>query len=166
MVELVFYILGIISIVSTIFVILHSNPVYALIYFIISLLSISGIFFILGGIFAAVLEIIIYAGAIMVLFIFVLMLLNLGTVMEKQEKKWLKEVNWIKISILFLFFFITIIYGLSFIDDLNVFNTLINTKMVGISLFGPYVFIVELSSILLLSALVVVFHFGKEKIKE
>lgn len=163
---LVFYILGTISIISTIFVILHSNPVYALIYFIISLLSISGIFFILGGVFAAVLEIIIYAGAIMVLFIFVLMLLNLGTIMEIKEKKWLKDINWITISLLFLFFFITIIYGVSFVDDLNVFNTLINTKMVGISLFGPYVFIVELSSILLLSTLIVVFHFGKEKIKE
>lgn len=164
--ESVFYILGMISIISTIFVILHSNPVYALIYFIISLLSISGIFFILGGVFAAVLEIIIYAGAIMVLFTFVLMLLNLGKIMEIKEKKWLKDINWITISFLFLFFFITIIYGVSFIDDLNVFNTLIDTKMVGISLFGPYVFIVELSSILLLSALVVVFHFGKEKIKE
>lgn len=164
--ESVFYILGMISIISTIFVILHSNPVYALIYFIISLLSISGIFFILGGVFAAVLEIIIYAGAIMVLFTFVLMLLNLGKIMEIKEKKWLKDINWITISLLFLFFFITLIYGVSFIDDLNVFNTLINTKMVGISLFGPYVFIVELSSILLLSALVVVFHFGKEKIKE
>ncbi|MCW5196563.1 NADH-quinone oxidoreductase subunit J [Buchnera aphidicola (Pemphigus obesinymphae)] len=161
--ESVFYILGMISIISTIFVILHSNPVYALIYFIVSLLSISGIFFILGGYFAAVLEIIIYAGAIMVLFTFVLMLLNLGKIMEIKEKKWLKDINWIIISLLFLSFFITVIYGLSFTGNLNAFNTLINTKMVGISLFGPYVLIVELSSILLLSALVVVFHFGKEK---
>jgi NADH-quinone oxidoreductase subunit J len=161
--ELVFYFLGIVSIISTLLVILNSNPIYALIYLIISLLSISGIFFILGGVFAAVLEIIIYAGAIMVLFVFVLMLLNLGNSIEKKEKKWLKMTNWTTISILFLSFLITLIYVISLIGDTDIFGTLVNMKTVGMSLFGPYIFIVELSSILLLSALVAVFHFGKEQ---
>ncbi|WP_367673721.1 NADH-quinone oxidoreductase subunit J [Buchnera aphidicola] len=163
---LVFYILEIVSIISTLFVILNSNPVYALIYFIISLLSISGIFFTLGGIFAAVLEIIIYAGAIMVLFVFVLMLLNLGKIIEIKEKIWLKTTNWIIINILFLSFLIVLIYGVSFIDSNHMCTTFINTKEIGINLFGPYIFIVELSSILLLSALVVVFYFGKEPTKK
>ena len=159
----VFYVLGMVSIIATLFVILNSNPIYALIYLIISLLSISGIFFILGGVFAAVLEIIIYAGAIMVLFVFVLMLLNLGKSTEKKEKKWLKMTNWTTISILFLSFLITLIYIISFISDTDKVGTLINTKIVGINLFGPYIFVVELASILLLSALVVVSHFGKEQ---
>ncbi|HXK00388.1 MAG TPA: NADH-quinone oxidoreductase subunit J [Buchnera sp. (in: enterobacteria)] len=161
--ELMFYTLGMVSIISTVFVILNANPIYALIYLIISLLSISGIFFMLGSVFAAVLEIIIYAGAIMVLFVFVLMLLNLGKSIEKKEKKWLKTTNWIKISILFLFFLITLIYGISLISGTDIFSTLIDAKKVGISLFGPYIFVIELSSILLLSALVAVFYFGKEQ---
>lgn len=161
--ELVFYILGIVSIISTVLVIVNSNPIYALIYLIISLLSISGIFFILGGVFAAVLEIIIYAGAIMVLFVFVLMLLNLGNNIEKKEKKWLKMTNWTTIGILSVSFLMTLIYVVSLVSNTDIYSILINTKMVGISLFGPYIFIVELSSILLLSALVAVFHFGKEQ---
>ncbi len=56
----------------------HTNPVHALLYLIISLLAISGVFFSLGAYFAGALEIIVYAGAIMVLFVFVVMMLNLG----------------------------------------------------------------------------------------
>lgn len=54
----------------------HTNPVHALLYLIISLLAISGVFFSLGAYFAGALEIIVYAGAIMVLFVFVVMMLN------------------------------------------------------------------------------------------
>lgn len=57
-------------------VITHTNPVHALLYLIISLLAISGVFFSLGAYFAGALEIIVYAGAIMVLFVFVVMMLN------------------------------------------------------------------------------------------
>ncbi len=59
-------------------VVTHTNPVHALLYLIISLLAIAGVFFSLGAYFAGALEIIVYAGAIMVLFVFVVMMLNLG----------------------------------------------------------------------------------------
>ena len=74
--EFAFYICGLIAILATLRVITHTNPVHALLYLIISLLAISGVFFSLGAYFAGALEIIVYAGAIMVLFVFVVMMLN------------------------------------------------------------------------------------------
>ncbi len=76
--EFAFYICGLIAILATLRVITHTNPVHALLYLIISLLAISGVFFALGAHFAGALEIIVYAGAIMVLFVFVVMMLNPG----------------------------------------------------------------------------------------
>ena len=76
--EFAFYICGLIAILATLRVITHTNPVHALLYLIISLLAIAGVFFSLGAYFAGALEIIVYAGAIMVLFVFVVMMLNLG----------------------------------------------------------------------------------------
>jgi NADH-quinone oxidoreductase subunit J len=55
------------------------NPVHALLYLVVSLLAVAMIFFCLGAPFAGALEVIVYAGAIMVLFVFVVMMLNLGT---------------------------------------------------------------------------------------
>ncbi|MDB5015050.1 MAG: NADH-ubiquinone/plastoquinone oxidoreductase chain 6, partial [Daejeonella sp.] len=93
--DIAFYITSVVTIISTLLVITRHNPVNALLYLIVSLLSLSVIFYLLGAPFAALLEIIIYAGAIMVLFIFVIMLLNLGRETAKQEKEWLKPKMWV-----------------------------------------------------------------------
>ena len=63
---------------ATLRVITHTRAVHALLYFIVSLLAVAVIFYVLGAPMAAALEVIIYAGAIMVLFVFVVMMLNLG----------------------------------------------------------------------------------------
>ena len=57
---------------------MQTNIVHALLYLILSLLAVAVIFYVLGAPFAAVLEAIVYAGAILVLFLFVIMMLNLG----------------------------------------------------------------------------------------
>ena len=72
------YISGFVAIISTLMVITRTNAVHALLYLIVSLLSVALVFFLLGAPFVAALEVIIYAGAIMVLFIFVIMMLNVG----------------------------------------------------------------------------------------
>lgn len=84
--EFAFYICGLIAILATLRVVTHTNPVHALLYLIISLLAIAGVFFSLGAYFAGALEIIVYAGAIMVLFVFVVMMLNLGGTEIEQER--------------------------------------------------------------------------------
>ena len=75
---ILFYIAGAIAIIASIAVILQTNIVHALLYMVVSLLSVAVVFYVLGAPFAAMLEAIVYAGAIMVLFLFVIMLLNLG----------------------------------------------------------------------------------------
>ena len=88
--EATFYITALVTLIATFMVITRNNPVHALLYLVISFLGIAIIFFLLGAAFAALLEVIIYAGAIMVLFIFVIMLLNLGKPTVKKELEWLK----------------------------------------------------------------------------
>ena len=161
--ELVFYACSLIAVISTLLVIIQKNAIYSLLYLIISLLSISGIFFIFGAFFAGALEVVIYAGAIIVLFVFVIMMLNLGKKNDLQEKKYLNPIFWIGPSFLSLILFLLMAYAIFFVKDKQIYFSLIDVKEVGINLFGPYLLLVELSSLLLLSALVVVFHIGKEK---
>src|SRR5690606_23892083 len=95
-----FYFCAGIAVASTLGVIPHTNPVHALLYLIISLLAVAMVFFSLGAPFAGALEIIVYAGAIMVLFVFVVMMLNLGPAAAVQERKWLTPGMWIGPGIL------------------------------------------------------------------
>ena len=93
--EFAFYFASGIAVVSTLRVVTHTNPVHALLYLIISLIAVAMTFFALGAPFAGVLEVIAYAGAIMVLFVFVVMMLNLGPASVQQERVWLKPGIWL-----------------------------------------------------------------------
>ncbi len=115
--EFAFYICGLIAILATLRVITHTNPVHALLYLIISLLAISGVFFALGAHFAGALEIIVYAGAIMVLFVFVVMMLNLGGSEIEQERQWLKPQVWIGPAILSAIMLAVIVYAILGVND-------------------------------------------------
>ncbi|WP_337261765.1 MULTISPECIES: NADH-quinone oxidoreductase subunit J [unclassified Serratia (in: enterobacteria)] len=160
--EIAFYLAGLIAIVATIRVISHTNPVHALLYLIVSLLAISAVFFSLGAYFAGALEIIVYAGAIMVLFVFVVMMLNLGSAVQQQEREWLKPSVWIGPGLLSLALLVVLIIAIRSLDDQGISGEMVDAKAVGISLFGPYVLAVELASMLLLAGLVVAFHVGRE----
>ena len=89
-----FYLMALVAIVSTVRVVTNTNPVHALLSLIVSLLAVAGMFMIVGAPFAGALEIIVYAGAIMVLFVFVVMMLNLGQDTVEQESKWLTSSAW------------------------------------------------------------------------
>jgi NADH-quinone oxidoreductase subunit J len=109
----VFYISAAVAVIATIMVVTRLNAVHALLYMIVSLLSAALIFFVLGAPFAAALEVIIYAGAIMVLFVFVIMMLNLGPRAQKQESEWLKLSMWILPAILALVLACELLYVLA-----------------------------------------------------
>ena len=161
--EFAFYICGLVAILTTLGVITHTNPVHALLYLIISLLAIAGVFFSLGAYFAGALEIIVYAGAIMVLFVFVVMMLNLGGAEIEQERQWLKPQIWLGPAALSAVLLAVMIYAILGVNDQGIDGTPISAKAVGITLFGPYVLAVELASMLLLAGLVVAFHVGREE---
>ncbi len=75
---IIFYILAAVTVVATLFAITEKHAVHAIVYLVTSFFALAVIFFILGAPLVAVFEVIIYAGAIMVLFLFVIMMLDLG----------------------------------------------------------------------------------------
>ncbi len=159
----IFYITAFVTLFSTVMVITRHNPVHALLYLVISLLSLSVIFFLLGAPFAALLEIIIYAGAIMVLFIFVIMLLNLGKETAKQEKEWLKPRIWIGPTILSAVLFAELCFLISLPDETWYDPQTVDSKAVALSLFRPYLIGVELVAMLLMAGVVGAAHIGQHK---
>lgn len=160
--QVTFYVCALVAVLATLRVISHSSPVHALLYLVVSLLAIAGVFFSLGAYFAGALEIIVYAGAIMVLFVFVVMMLNLGNAVVEQERNWLKPQVWIGPAVLSALLLAVMVYAILQLQHPNIAGTAIDAKQVGIALFGPYVLAVELVSMLLLAGLVVAFHLGRE----
>jgi len=159
--NILFYSSAIIAVLATVLVITRTNAVHALLYLIVSLLAMSLIFFALGAPFAAALEVIIYAGAIMVLFIFVIMMLNLGTATARQESQWLRPGIWRGPALLCGILTLELVYFFVHHDVQALSSTLVPPKQVGIALFGPYALGVELASMLLLAGLVGAYHLGR-----
>lgn len=160
----VFYISAVVAVVATMMAITRLNAVHALLYLILSLLSVALIFFVLGAPFIAALEVIVYAGAIMILFIFVIMMLNLGEAAVDQERRWMPPRAWLGPSILALVLLIEVAFvaaagtGGSAAAGIEV-----PPETVGASLFGPYVIGVELASLLLLAGVVGAYHLGRRE---
>jgi NADH-quinone oxidoreductase subunit J len=156
-----FYLSAAVAILSTMMVITRLNAAHALLYLILSLLSVALIFFVHGAPFVAALEVIIYAGAIMVLFVFVIMMLNLGPQTIEQESKWLNAKMWIGPGILALVLTLELVYVLTRGGSEPPGGGVVQPNQVGIALFGPYLLGVELASMLLLSGLVGAYHLGR-----
>ena len=163
--HLLFYISGAVAILATVMTITRLNAVHALLYFIVSLLSVAVIFYILGAPFIAALEVIIYAGAIMVLFIFVIMMLNLGQRAVEMEGQWLNTRMWIGPEILAAILIAEVVYLLSRPSIQAQAIQSLEPREVALALFGPYLIGVELASMLLLGALVGAYHLGYRKPK-
>ncbi|MBI2384305.1 MAG: NADH-quinone oxidoreductase subunit J [Gammaproteobacteria bacterium] len=157
--SLLFYTAGGIAVAATALAVSRPHPIRALLYLIVSLLAAAGVMLALGAPFAAALEVMVYAGAIMVLFVFVVMLLNLAPGADARERGWLAPANWIGPAGL---------SGLLLLELVHAFGggsaaaggAEVSAKQVGIALFGPYLLGVELGSMLLLAGLVAAYHLG------
>ncbi|WWP00221.1 MAG: NADH-quinone oxidoreductase subunit J [Candidatus Dasytiphilus stammeri] len=163
---LFFYMCGTVSILTTLRILSHPNPMYAVLYLLCLILSIAGVFFSIGAYLAGILEVIIYAGAIMVLFIFILMTLNID---NSIEYKTFMNSSWGIVGIILLLLIFSIIISLSIpnkIPDFCILNGyVINAKQVGMLLFGPYLLLIEFVSLLMLAGLIVAFHIGCNKVR-
>ena len=158
--EAVFYIASAVAIIATIMVITRLNAVHALLYLVNSLFATAVVFFTLGAPFIAALEVIIYAGAIMVLFIFVVMMLNLGRESIDKERTWTHPRQWIGPGLLSLVLLGEVIYFLAAVPSGAIPLKEVGPKEVGLSLFGPYVLAVELAAMLLMAGIVGAYHLG------
>lgn len=157
--DIAFYIAAAVAVIATLMVLVSANVFHALLYLVVSLLSVALIFFVLGAPFVAALEVIVYAGAIVVLFVFVVMMLNLGKESVAQEKRWLAPRTWLGPAAFSLLLLAELAYVLW--RPGAAAGSAVGPQAVGIALFGPYVLGVELSSMLLLAGLVGVLHIAR-----
>ena len=163
--NILFYIAAGIAIIATLRMVTGTNAVHSLLYLIVSLLSVSVIFFLLGAPFIAALEVIIYAGAIMVLFVFVIMMLNTGSGGVKKEHELLKASTWIGPGITSAILFGEMLYMLMHPDSHPMTRAEIQPAAVGTLLFSKYILIVELAAFLMAAGIIGAYHLAqKEKI--
>jgi NADH-quinone oxidoreductase subunit J len=162
--NVIFFLAAAVAILSTVMAISGRNAIHSLLYLILSLLAVSVIFYLLDAPFVAALEVIIYAGAIMVLFIFVTMMLNIG-LERKTEKKWLRPGMWIVPSIFACILLIDLILALKNFQTLPVDRKIVLPKQIGISLFSTYLLAVEIAAILLMAGVIGAYHLGSQKKK-
>lgn len=154
-----------VAIVSTIMTITLRNAIHALLYFIVSLLAIATTLYWQGAVFAAALEVIVYAGAIMVLFLFVVMLLNVRPLTSPSHKA---QRPWAFVGPFFLA--AVLVAQLVWILKQGSFGEAeyseIGVHEVAKLMFTDYAFVVELTSFLLLAGLIAAYHIAKKRPSE
>lgn len=159
--NVVFYISALVAVAATAMVVTRRSAIHALLYLIVSLLAVALVFFVLGAPFVAALEVIVYAGAIMVLFVFVVMMLNLGPQAEERERQWTSPGAWTGPAVLGLILMGEVIYVLQSAPGNLPGGPAIVPQRVGMALYGTYFLGVELASILLMAGLVGAYHLGR-----
>ena len=162
--SILFYSASAIAVISAAAAVGSMNAIYAILYLIVSFMSVAVIFYALGAPFIAALEVITYAGAIMVLFMFAIMLLNLGAHAVEREKQWQPPVGWVGPILLALTLLVELVYSLTVAVVVPGAPEIVDSVQVGVSLFGPYLIGVELVSVLLLAGLVGAYYLGKQNL--
>jgi NADH-quinone oxidoreductase subunit J len=161
-----FYFLSFVAILSALMMIFSKNPVHSVLYLIITFFSIAGHYFLLNAQFLGIVHIIVYAGAIMVLFLYVIMMLNLNQEVEPIKSNLQKVIG------------VTTAGLLSLVLIASVRKTEINTSVsdlterseigfvtsLGKTLFNEYLLPFELTSVLLLGAIVGAVFLSKKEI--
>jgi len=155
-IEIMFWFLSVLALGSAAMVVASKSPVHSILYLILVFFAISGHYILLNAQFLAIVNIIVYAGAIMVLFLFVVMLMNLNADSEPQQKnRWFLYIGGIAGGSLLL----VIVAALKQTEattqlvQMNGGNVGL-IKNLGMSLFTDYIFPFEISSVLFLSAMI------------
>ena len=162
--QILFWFLTALALGSALMVVLSKNPVYSVLFLIVAFFAISGHYILLNAQFLAIVNIIVYAGAIMVLFLFVIMLMNLNAEMNLQSNKLIRFAGFIAGMCLFLVL-------VAALKDAGIKKQMVETtggeigliKNLGITLFRQYVIPFEISSVLFLSAMVGAVVIGKKE---
>jgi NADH-quinone oxidoreductase subunit J len=150
-----------VAVLSTLAVILQRRAVHALLYLIVSFFALAVAMLVLGAAFAAALEVIVYAGAILVLFVFVVMMIG-------SEDTRPRSAGWIGPSLLALVLLGELLYAFiaepgSLAPSALPSHAAVAPKAVGIALFGEYAICGEIAAFLLLSGLVGAYHLGRRE---
>ena len=162
--QILFWFLSVLAIFSAIMVVASKNPIHSVLWLIAVFFAISGHYILLNAQFLAIVNLIVYAGAIMVLFLFVIMLMNMNADTEPQKNKWLKIAGVIAGGSLLLVF-------VAALKNADLKNQLAQVNHgdiglignLGMELFHNYVVPFEISSVLFLSAMVGAVVIGKKE---
>lgn len=148
----VFFFFAAVAVIFAFVVILHRNPVVCALSLVASLFALAVMYVLLEAPFLAALQVIIYAGAIMVLFVFVIMLLNLQKLREEPTRPIQQFLGYLGSAV----FGIGLVYYISkyAVAQLPPGPFIADARTVGITLFEAYIFPFEMVSILLLAAIV------------
>lgn len=162
-----FSILALIGLASAIMLILQKNPVYSALLLILHFLALAGLYLLLNAQFIAVLQILVYAGAIMVLFVFVIMLLNLQNEEALKDPFNLKRIIATILGVILLlqfgvFFFIKAKYDLDIQPSPNSIEAG-SVKKIGELLFTTYLIPFEITSFVLLVGIIAAIVLAKRK---
>jgi NADH-quinone oxidoreductase subunit J len=159
----IFYVLAIVILVSTLLAITRRQTIHAVVYLIISFVSTGLLFYLLGAPFLAALEVIIYAGAIMVLFLFVVMTVKVESDGEAKE-----FYQWLPAAVLSLISFSVggvLIFATQGSQE-GLMARMATPAAFGLYLFKAYWFPVEIASFLLLIGLVGALYLGRQESTE
>ena len=162
--EILFYALSAFAILSAVMVLISKNPIHSVLWLILVFFAISGHYVLLNAQFLAIVNIIVYAGAIMVLFLFVIMLMNVKKDKEPQKQHLVKFIGVIAGGS-FLTLLIALVKQTSQLEGKTVLlkeGTIGLIHPLGKALFSDYVVPFEISSVLFLSAMVGAVIIGKK----
>lgn len=160
-----FGILSFLAIMFGLMVVFSRNPVNSVLYLVLTFFCIAGHYLLLNAQFLAIVHIVVYAGAIMVLFLFVIMLMNLNEDTEPQ-KTWLSKIIAAVAGGLLLFVMVGSLKGASQLQLQQYGSPQIGlVKSLGKVLFTEFLFPFEIASVLLLAAMVGAIMIGKKEIK-
>lgn len=160
-----FYLLSGLAILGGVLVITRKNPVHSALALIMTLLAQAGLYLMLYAPFVAGVQIILYAGGIMVLFLFVIMLVNIEKVQKQEQfnKQWL--VGIVAAAALGVLFVLVYMKGKSlFPEHLAQMPEEQNTQQIAMMLYGQYMFAFEIASLLLLVAIIGAVVMAKKRI--
>ena len=158
-----FYVFSIIAVVSAIMVTASKNTVHSVFFLILDFISISCLFIMIGAEFLGMIMLIVYVGAVAVLFLFVVMMLNVA----QQKNQWFISKDSSKhipigllISVIIFFELIIVIGGWKYKPELfnsenqNIINSVSNTHSLGQVLYTDYIHIFQISGMILLVAMI------------
>jgi len=153
--QILFWVLSVLALGSAILVVVSKNPVHSILFLIITFFAISGHYILLNAQFIAIVNIIVYAGAIMVLFLFVVMLMNLNASSEPVKHKYMLYGGTIAGACLLLVLVAALKKSEEATQAIQMGGGNVGlVKNLGTVLFTKYVFPFEISSVLFLSAII------------
>ena len=163
--EILFWFLTALSLFSALMVVFSDNPVHSVLWLIMVFIAITGHYILMNAQFLAIVNFIVYAGAIMVLFLFVIMFMNLNKETEPQKNIWLRLAAVVSGGVLMLVLIAALKDNVGAINSIKGEGSIGLIKNLGQVLFTEYVLPFEISSVLFLSAMVGAVVLGKKESK-